>query len=189
LYRQSISNFFNHLKVKLSDVTTDQLVIGSDEELALVNSITAAFPDVIFWTISLEMTDSYAQMRNLIENLIKIMFYKLYILLKKDFFFKFLWIWTTFNIKILFYIFTVYKLYSLDKHCDEDTECVHCSSCDKWHHMKCVSMTSYFNGYNVWLQHIWSSDIYYQNHNATIEIGWHCFNSTTFQYINMVSLS
>lgn len=30
----------------------------------------------------------------------------------------------------------------LDKHCDEDTECVHCSGCDKWHHMKCVSMTS-----------------------------------------------
>jgi len=42
---QSISNFFNHLKVKLSDVTTDQLVLGSDEELALVNAITAAFPD------------------------------------------------------------------------------------------------------------------------------------------------
>jgi hypothetical protein len=29
-----------------------------------------------------------------------------------------------------------------NKHCDEDTECVHCSGCDKWHHMKCVPMTS-----------------------------------------------
>jgi hypothetical protein len=29
-----------------------------------------------------------------------------------------------------------------NKHCDEDTECVHCSVCDKWHHMKCVPMTS-----------------------------------------------
>jgi hypothetical protein len=28
-----------------------------------------------------------------------------------------------------------------DTHCDEDTECVHCSGCDKWHHMKCVPMT------------------------------------------------
>ena len=24
-----------------------------------------------------------------------------------------------------------------DKHYD-DTECVHCGDCDKWHHMKCV---------------------------------------------------
>ena len=30
-----------------------------------------------------------------------------------------------------------------NKHCDEDTECAHCSGCDKWHHMKCVSMTSF----------------------------------------------
>ena len=29
-----------------------------------------------------------------------------------------------------------------DKHCDEDTERVHCSGCDKCHHMKCVPMTS-----------------------------------------------
>ena len=38
---QIISNFFNHLKGKLSDVTTNRFGIGSDEELALVNAITA----------------------------------------------------------------------------------------------------------------------------------------------------
>ena len=41
---ESFSNFFNHLRTKLSDTNTDQLVIGSDEEQSLVNAITKAFP-------------------------------------------------------------------------------------------------------------------------------------------------
>jgi hypothetical protein len=32
--------FFNHLRTKLSDANTEQLVIGSDEEQSLVNAIT-----------------------------------------------------------------------------------------------------------------------------------------------------
>lgn len=41
---ESFSNFFNHLRKKLSDTNTEQLVIGSDEEQSLVNAITKAFP-------------------------------------------------------------------------------------------------------------------------------------------------
>ena len=37
-----------------------------------------------------------------------------------------------------------------DKHYDEDTECVH-SGCDKWHHMKCVPMTSSQSAYGLML--------------------------------------
>lgn len=39
------STFFNHLSTKLMDTDTTKLVIRSDEELALVNAITKAFPD------------------------------------------------------------------------------------------------------------------------------------------------
>ena len=42
---QSYSNFFNHLRTRLTDVDTTNLVVGSDEELALVNAITSAFPN------------------------------------------------------------------------------------------------------------------------------------------------
>ena len=37
-------NFFFNLKIKLNDVDTSKLVIGSDDERALVNAIKAAFP-------------------------------------------------------------------------------------------------------------------------------------------------
>lgn len=40
---ESYSNFFNHLKIKLADEDTTKLVIGSDEEMALVNSVKSAF--------------------------------------------------------------------------------------------------------------------------------------------------
>ena len=39
------SNFFLNLKVKLNDVDTSNLVIGTDDERALVNAIKMAFPD------------------------------------------------------------------------------------------------------------------------------------------------
>ena len=42
---ESFSNFFNHLRVKLINTNTDRLVFGTDEELALVNAITTAFPE------------------------------------------------------------------------------------------------------------------------------------------------
>jgi transposase-like protein len=38
---ETYSNFFNHLKTKLTD--TSRLVFGSDEEKAFVNAITTAF--------------------------------------------------------------------------------------------------------------------------------------------------
>ena len=37
-------NFFFNLKIKLNDVDTTNLVIGTDDEQALVNAIKAAFP-------------------------------------------------------------------------------------------------------------------------------------------------
>lgn len=40
----SYSNFFNHLKTRLGDIDTEDLVVGSDEEQSLVNAITKAFP-------------------------------------------------------------------------------------------------------------------------------------------------
>jgi len=42
---ESYSNFFNHLKTKLADTDTHDLVIGSDEEGGLVNAIMKSFPD------------------------------------------------------------------------------------------------------------------------------------------------
>ena len=42
---QSYSNFFNHLRTRWTDVDTTHLVVGSDEEMALVNAITSAFPN------------------------------------------------------------------------------------------------------------------------------------------------
>lgn len=42
---ESYSNFFNLLRTKLSVTDTSKLVIGSDEELVLVNAISIAFPD------------------------------------------------------------------------------------------------------------------------------------------------
>ena len=39
-------NFFFNLKIKLNDVGTTNLVIGTDDERALVNAIKAAFPPV-----------------------------------------------------------------------------------------------------------------------------------------------
>jgi transposase-like protein len=42
---ETYSNFFNHLKTKLTDTDTSRLVFGSDEEKALVNAITTAFPN------------------------------------------------------------------------------------------------------------------------------------------------
>ena len=42
---ESYSTFFNHLMIKLINTDKDQLVIGSDEELALVNAIQTAFPE------------------------------------------------------------------------------------------------------------------------------------------------
>ena len=41
----SFSNFFNHLRTKLIQIDTTNLVFGTDEELALVNAIKYAFPD------------------------------------------------------------------------------------------------------------------------------------------------
>ena len=37
-------NFFFNLKIKVNGVDTSKLVIGSDDERALVNAIKAAFP-------------------------------------------------------------------------------------------------------------------------------------------------
>ncbi|KAK3104132.1 hypothetical protein FSP39_024650 [Pinctada imbricata] len=42
---ETYSNFFNHLRTKLTDVDKSRLVFGSDEEQAMVNSIMSAFPD------------------------------------------------------------------------------------------------------------------------------------------------
>ena len=42
---ESYSNFFNHLRTKLRDTDKTKLVLGSDEELAIVNAITLAFPE------------------------------------------------------------------------------------------------------------------------------------------------
>ena len=38
-------SFFHHLKVKLVDTDLKKLVIGSDEETAMVKAITTAFPE------------------------------------------------------------------------------------------------------------------------------------------------
>ena len=46
-----------------------------------------------------------------------------------------------------------------DTHCDEDTECVHCSGCDKWHHMKCVPMTSSQLAYGLMLTYTFCVEI------------------------------
>ena len=42
---ETFSVFFNHFRVKLISTDTNDLVFGTDEELALLNAITAAFPD------------------------------------------------------------------------------------------------------------------------------------------------
>ena len=42
---ESFSNFFNHLRIKLINEATEELVFGTDEEAALVNSIKTAFPE------------------------------------------------------------------------------------------------------------------------------------------------
>jgi hypothetical protein len=42
---ESYSNFFNHLRVKLISTDTSNLVIGCDEEYALVSSIQTSFPE------------------------------------------------------------------------------------------------------------------------------------------------
>lgn len=42
---ESYSNFFNHLRIKLIGTDTSDLIIGSDEEFALVNSSQTAFPE------------------------------------------------------------------------------------------------------------------------------------------------
>ena len=42
---QRISNFYNHIRIKLINEGTEELVFGTDEEEALVNSIKTAFPE------------------------------------------------------------------------------------------------------------------------------------------------
>lgn len=42
---ETYSTFFNHMRTKLMDTDTTNLVIGSDEELALVNAIVKDFKD------------------------------------------------------------------------------------------------------------------------------------------------
>lgn len=42
---ESFSVFFNHFRVKPISTDTNDLVFGTDEELALLNAITAAFPE------------------------------------------------------------------------------------------------------------------------------------------------
>ena len=42
---ESYATFFSHIKTKLSGVDTRKLVVGIDDEKAMVNAITASFPD------------------------------------------------------------------------------------------------------------------------------------------------
>jgi hypothetical protein len=42
---ETFSVFLNHFRVKLISTDMNDLVFGTDEELALLNAITAAFPD------------------------------------------------------------------------------------------------------------------------------------------------
>ena len=42
---ESYATFFSHIKTKLSGVDTRKLVIGTDDEKAMVNAITSSFPD------------------------------------------------------------------------------------------------------------------------------------------------
>ena len=42
---ESYATFFNHIRTKLSGVDTCKLVIGTDDEKAMVNAITSSFPD------------------------------------------------------------------------------------------------------------------------------------------------
>ena len=42
---ESYSDFFNHLKVKLATNDTNNMVIRTDDERAMVNAITSSFPN------------------------------------------------------------------------------------------------------------------------------------------------